>query len=294
MPDGSEKASFHLIRLFLFVCSIFFRPPSLADDPQHPAPYLIPFPHLLSASACADMLRAVNVTPRPRHALNSPTPRQEICLTVELLRSHFHHRQEHAAQTLGISLTSLKSACRQLGIARWPYTRKALSTSPRSLSPASSSPVGEARESSWAYDQSFAMPHLVHAAIPDGGGGDADGSQKNQPSLQQVPPGHSNEDSLKPHTTNSQHRNVDLMQSEGMPLYSSQQHDHDGQEPSEKEGFEWKLRLGEVSRWLEREQEEGRTSKIGEEEIILHGSPWPIDEGWLAWYIGSNDSSNDE
>ncbi|EKX33834.1 hypothetical protein GUITHDRAFT_119944 [Guillardia theta CCMP2712] len=40
-----------------------------------------------------------------------------------LLARLFDRRQEDAARILGMSLTSLKMACRRLGIKRWPYSR---------------------------------------------------------------------------------------------------------------------------------------------------------------------------
>ncbi|EKX30977.1 hypothetical protein GUITHDRAFT_122818 [Guillardia theta CCMP2712] len=40
-----------------------------------------------------------------------------------MIRSLFYLKQEDAAVQLGISLTSLKTACRKLGISRWPYSR---------------------------------------------------------------------------------------------------------------------------------------------------------------------------
>ena len=40
-------------------------------------------------------------------------------------------KQEHAAKQLRISVTSLKSVCRQLGISRWPYTRGPKATTTR-------------------------------------------------------------------------------------------------------------------------------------------------------------------
>eukprot|EP00960_Hanusia_phi_P055671 763029-Hanusia_phi.AAC.1 len=49
-----------------------------------------------------------------------------VHLTISALQPLFNVKQEEAAAMLGLSLTSLKSACRRLGLARWPYTRPRL------------------------------------------------------------------------------------------------------------------------------------------------------------------------
>eukprot|EP00960_Hanusia_phi_P033503 750484-Hanusia_phi.AAC.1 len=67
------------------------------------------------------MQNVVNVKARPRRGDERESSNIEIDLqTVESL---YHLRQEDAAAALGISLTSLKSACRRLGVQRWPYSR---------------------------------------------------------------------------------------------------------------------------------------------------------------------------
>ncbi|EKX42492.1 hypothetical protein GUITHDRAFT_111464 [Guillardia theta CCMP2712] len=68
------------------------------------------------------MSQGVQVNARPRHADGSITVRK-VQLNESNLRPLFDIRQEDAAQLLGVSLSSLKSACRRLGINRWPYTR---------------------------------------------------------------------------------------------------------------------------------------------------------------------------
>eukprot|EP00960_Hanusia_phi_P038793 753605-Hanusia_phi.AAC.3 len=65
-------------------------------------------------------MQSVYVQARPRHS----SDRQVIKLDVPILSQVFHLRQPEAAQLLGVSLTSLKSACRKLGIDRWPYVRQ--------------------------------------------------------------------------------------------------------------------------------------------------------------------------
>eukprot|EP00960_Hanusia_phi_P039371 753865-Hanusia_phi.AAC.2 len=64
---------------------------------------------------------SVTVTPRPRP--DRPQSPLGVQLSLETITPLFHTRQEQAAKLLGISLTSLKCACRRLGISRWPYKR---------------------------------------------------------------------------------------------------------------------------------------------------------------------------
>eukprot|EP00960_Hanusia_phi_P054780 762772-Hanusia_phi.AAC.1 len=53
-----------------------------------------------------------------------------ITLDMAKISNLFHLRQTEAAQQLGISLTALKNACRRVGLAKWPYSRKRPSNSP--------------------------------------------------------------------------------------------------------------------------------------------------------------------
>lgn len=47
-----------------------------------------------------------------------------LVFTTEAISSLFNLSQHDAAEKLGVSATSLKKICRQLGIIRWPYTKK--------------------------------------------------------------------------------------------------------------------------------------------------------------------------
>ncbi|EKX36947.1 hypothetical protein GUITHDRAFT_116814 [Guillardia theta CCMP2712] len=65
----------------------------------------------------------VLVSPRPR---DSPFPFSsfaKVHVSLSTLEPLFHLPQESAARRLGVSLTSLKAACRKIGIKRWPYRR---------------------------------------------------------------------------------------------------------------------------------------------------------------------------
>ncbi|EKX42776.1 hypothetical protein GUITHDRAFT_111146 [Guillardia theta CCMP2712] len=65
-------------------------------------------------------MASVSIAPRPRPGSSAPS---HVSLSLQALSPLFHTPQDQAAHVLGISLTSLKSACRRLGISRWPYKR---------------------------------------------------------------------------------------------------------------------------------------------------------------------------
>ena len=52
---------------------------------------------------------------RPRH--------EEVDLTAEVLAGLFGMPMADAARSYGVSPTTMKRACRRLGIGRWPYSR---------------------------------------------------------------------------------------------------------------------------------------------------------------------------
>ncbi|EKX42781.1 hypothetical protein GUITHDRAFT_111150 [Guillardia theta CCMP2712] len=70
-------------------------------------------------------MASVSIAPRPRPGSSAPS---HVSLSLQALSPLFHTPQDQAAHVLGISLTSLKSACRRLGISRWPYKRGQRST----------------------------------------------------------------------------------------------------------------------------------------------------------------------
>eukprot|EP00960_Hanusia_phi_P029838 748201-Hanusia_phi.AAC.1 len=64
-----------------------------------------------------------NVVVRARAKAGKKPSNGKVDLNLIMLGKLYHLRQEDAARKLGISLTSLKTACRRLGLNRWPYTR---------------------------------------------------------------------------------------------------------------------------------------------------------------------------
>ena len=66
---------------------------------------------------------AVRLRPRRRTWDRNRELHEEVELTAEALTGLFGMRMEDAARSLGVSATTLKIACRRLGIERWPYSR---------------------------------------------------------------------------------------------------------------------------------------------------------------------------
>ncbi|EKX35385.1 hypothetical protein GUITHDRAFT_118406 [Guillardia theta CCMP2712] len=65
----------------------------------------------------------VIVQPRPRDGSSTLNPPSPVDLDQNAIVSLFHLRQTDAARRLGLSLSSLKVACRRIGINKWPYNR---------------------------------------------------------------------------------------------------------------------------------------------------------------------------
>mmetsp|Transcript_12541 Transcript_12541/g.28830 ORF Transcript_12541/g.28830 Transcript_12541/m.28830 type:complete len:242 (-) Transcript_12541:42-767(-) len=63
------------------------------------------------------------VTVRGRTKNVARNANRRVNLDLPTLERLFEYRQEDAAAMLGISMTSLKIACRRLGVQRWPYSR---------------------------------------------------------------------------------------------------------------------------------------------------------------------------
>ncbi|EKX48540.1 hypothetical protein GUITHDRAFT_151773, partial [Guillardia theta CCMP2712] len=69
-------------------------------------------------------MQAASVKVNSRKRMNAAgASTRPVEITLDKLRPLFHMRQEIAADMLGVSLSSLKSSCRRLGLTRWPYTR---------------------------------------------------------------------------------------------------------------------------------------------------------------------------
>ena len=50
--------------------------------------------------------------------------KQKVKLTLQEIAARTHMPLQGAADSFGVSTTTLKQACRRLGIARWPYRRR--------------------------------------------------------------------------------------------------------------------------------------------------------------------------
>eukprot|EP00960_Hanusia_phi_P020874 615207-Hanusia_phi.AAC.3 len=75
-----------------------------------------------SSSSPQGVVDRVIIAPRVRRESMDSQP-IEVAIDLQVLEPLFSLRQEEAADTLGVCLTSLKSACRKLGIMRWPYKK---------------------------------------------------------------------------------------------------------------------------------------------------------------------------
>ncbi|EKX42887.1 hypothetical protein GUITHDRAFT_111253 [Guillardia theta CCMP2712] len=71
------------------------------------------------------IVEKVTVSPRVRPGDLKKQP-LEVHLDLNVLEPLYGLRQEEAAERLGICLTSLKAACRKLGLRRWPYKKDKL------------------------------------------------------------------------------------------------------------------------------------------------------------------------
>ena len=68
---------------------------------------------------------ALALFPRRKLGGNIPCKRRApVQIDLEALQGLYDMPQPEAARELGIALTTLKQACRKLGIKRWPYARK--------------------------------------------------------------------------------------------------------------------------------------------------------------------------
>eukprot|EP00960_Hanusia_phi_P071712 767614-Hanusia_phi.AAC.7 len=68
--------------------------------------------------------RLAHVFPRRKRG-ESRRFQDHVSIGLEDIMQLSHLRQADAARTMGISLTAFKSACRQLGLTRWPYSKQA-------------------------------------------------------------------------------------------------------------------------------------------------------------------------
>ncbi|EKX38107.1 hypothetical protein GUITHDRAFT_115661 [Guillardia theta CCMP2712] len=123
-------------------------------------------PSFPSSPSSPTILQRIAVQARPRHS----NKRETVQLSRLLLSQLFHLRQQEAAHHLGISLTSLKTACRRLGLDRWPYTRD------RSSSSSSSSSSDDAGEAQTSVDRA-ALDQASEAQEPEPASSPASGDQ---------------------------------------------------------------------------------------------------------------------
>jgi len=83
-----------------------------------------------------ERVHAVKVFPRRRRKQDGtcddargPKEERKIILTLAAVEARVNLSMPEAALSLGIGVTTLKQACRRLGMPRWPYSRGASSSS---------------------------------------------------------------------------------------------------------------------------------------------------------------------
>jgi hypothetical protein len=127
---------------FLVGCKISFEYADTVTQHEQKWPMFTHYP--------AEQPELIACSDRPVFASNSGAPYTERkgrparqdAISHETLQNLWHLTVQQAADKLGVSLTTLKSACRRLGIARWP--RNAGRTPP-TAPPADSAFAGPAR-----------------------------------------------------------------------------------------------------------------------------------------------------
>mmetsp|Transcript_12380 Transcript_12380/g.28519 ORF Transcript_12380/g.28519 Transcript_12380/m.28519 type:complete len:347 (-) Transcript_12380:60-1100(-) len=60
----------------------------------------------------------------PRKKIRGGGGNGPVIISYELLSKHFHESLDAATAKIGISKTTMKAACRRLGIVKWPYAHK--------------------------------------------------------------------------------------------------------------------------------------------------------------------------
>ncbi|EKX50470.1 hypothetical protein GUITHDRAFT_151158 [Guillardia theta CCMP2712] len=109
----------------------------------------------------------VKVCPRPRGKPSTYSPVDPINLDLSSVRSLFHLTQTEAAETLGISLSSLKSACRRMGIRKWPYNRRSQCTARRNKGESNGSPMPEREPTDDDSLSSYRKPYWTETSIEE-------------------------------------------------------------------------------------------------------------------------------
>mmetsp|Transcript_36222 Transcript_36222/g.81562 ORF Transcript_36222/g.81562 Transcript_36222/m.81562 type:complete len:152 (+) Transcript_36222:50-505(+) len=71
------------------------------------------------------MSQVVKVCPRAKRqrVQGADEEARPVNLDLQTVEGLFRYKQAEAAKMLGISLSAMKSACRRIGISRWPYSR---------------------------------------------------------------------------------------------------------------------------------------------------------------------------
>ncbi|EKX40546.1 hypothetical protein GUITHDRAFT_113332 [Guillardia theta CCMP2712] len=250
----------------------------------------------------------VSVIPRPRSIKSLSFPREEIKITVELLRPLFSTRQEHAAESLGISLTTLKAACRQLGIIRWPYTRKKSQRVPVSHSQAGSSIDAKIREHhvlaessqgvsaqkvdapAWASERS-GHEHGIYFAEPAASSGCSSILSMHEAEASSAAPFVDTEEHSHSNHPEASQYHMGPCCEHTRPLKNSW-----GNDTQERRVYEADTSLvwSDEPGWLASQDIMGAAGPHAELTEDAGGQhPRGIDRDWLAWFLRTSDESGD-
>mmetsp|Transcript_54764 Transcript_54764/g.111783 ORF Transcript_54764/g.111783 Transcript_54764/m.111783 type:complete len:233 (-) Transcript_54764:293-991(-) len=86
-----------------------------------------------------------------------------IILSYETLAGHFHENLDSVASKLHVSKTAIKSACRRLGIHKWPYAHKGS----RKRNPSKHCEQGKKKDGDLPKKESHAADNLNPPALED-------------------------------------------------------------------------------------------------------------------------------
>jgi len=102
----------------------------------------------------------------------------KVLITYEILAQHFHESLDAVAEKLMISKTSIKAACRRLGVAKWPYQHRGPRKSrSKNSNETEGSSAGDSSESGRVEGSKDGYEGSKDEGSKDGSEGSKDGSE---------------------------------------------------------------------------------------------------------------------
>jgi len=118
-----KKSSSHLQGMTVSE-PMFILPSHMANQSECSSPDSGPSFESLDEDWLDDLSSEIPSQPNsPCESSDIPTRTRPELLTQADLAKHFHKKASAAAQSLAISITTLKKICRRLGIRRWPFRK---------------------------------------------------------------------------------------------------------------------------------------------------------------------------